>query len=254
MKKYTLMIIVFFVFSFKLNALENITIKNELLAPLFDKNVFVYNVFVSENTQIITINAVKEEDEIITGIGSKSLKKGLNVIEITSYKNGKETTYKLNITRGEAIYNKETSHLDNITIEGIDLNFEKDKYYYEIDTEEDRLNISYELNNPLQTVKVSGDIILNKEENIIKLEVTSEDKKSETIYIIKANKPKKITYERETKNNIFDNHKLSDEELEIVKYTIVVIIIALIIIIFYFVVLKKNKKHYYIRRKYFFKK
>lgn len=254
MKKYILMIILFFALTIKLNALENITIKNETLAPLFDKNIYVYNVFVSENTQIITINASKEEDEIVTGTGSKSLKKGLNVIEITSYKNGSEVTYKLNITRGEVVYNKETSHLNSITIEGVDLDFEKDKYYYEIDTDKDRLDINYELDNPLQTVKASGDIILNKEENYIKLEVTSEDKKSETTYIIKANKPKKIIHEKETKSNIFDNHKFTDDELEMIKYIIIGVTIVLIIILFYFVVLRKNKKKYYIRKKYFFKK
>ena len=66
-------------------ALENISINNLDLIPNFDKNIKVYNIYTSKNTEIITINTVVEANETVTGGGSKSLKKGLNVFTINSY-------------------------------------------------------------------------------------------------------------------------------------------------------------------------
>ena len=253
MKKFTfLFLLTFFLFIDRESALTNITIKNETLSPLFDKNTYVYNVFVNSNTQIITINATLEEGEIVTGTGSKSLKNGLNIIELTSYKDGKEANYTLNITRGEIFYDKETSHLKNIIIEGTMLYFEKDKYYYELESDFDRLNINYELDNPMQTVKVFGDVNLTKVENIIKFEVTSENKKNESVYIIKVNKPLKPVQEKVVKSTFFDNSKFTDEDLEYIKYIIISIVLSLIIVLFYFLIVRKNKKYYYIRVKHFF--
>ena len=82
MKKSLSLLLTFFLFTIKLNAIENISINRETLVPDFSKETRVYNVYVLSSTEIITINATGEENELITGTGSKSLKKGLNVFEI----------------------------------------------------------------------------------------------------------------------------------------------------------------------------
>lgn len=76
MKKSLSLLLTFFLFTIKLNAIENISINRETLVPDFSKETRVYNVYVLSSTEIITINATGEENELITGTGSKSLKKG----------------------------------------------------------------------------------------------------------------------------------------------------------------------------------
>ena len=81
------LLITFFSFTINSKAITNITINNNTLVPEFNKEMNVYNVFVNPNIEIITINITKEENEIVTGGGSISLKKGLNIIKIHNKKN-----------------------------------------------------------------------------------------------------------------------------------------------------------------------
>lgn len=234
--KKILIIITFLLYINNCNALENISINNVSLSPVFDKNIKVYNAFVSEDKEIITINVVSEENEIITGSGSISLKKGLNENYIMCYKNDVLIDkYILNIVRGDLEYREDDSFLKNLIIEGYDINFDKNNYYYEIsDVKEDRINLYYERENPLSVVKVSGDVILKKEENIIKIEVTSENKNNKSTYIIKV--LKKI-------NNVLkesSEKEYSDFELKVIRIIIISIILTIIIIMTYFTFKRKK--------------
>ena len=235
-----IMIITFFSFETKNKAITNITINNQIIIPEFNKDTKIYNVFVNEKTEIITINIAKTEEETVTGGGSISLKKGLNIIEIISYINDKqEEKYTINITRGEHQIDKKEAALRTLNISGIDINFDSNTYEYEIDTNiSKRLEITYEATNPNSKVKLKGDIDLIKEENIIEITVTSEDKKNTKTYTIKINKKLEKNKGVENKESIFDTKKFSDFELKLIIIGIIGVGLIILGIIFYILFIK----------------
>lgn len=242
MKKILFLLTIFFSFIFNLYALNNISINNNMLIPDFNKNTKVYNVFVPSNIEIITIVVDKDDNEVITGSGSKSLKEGLNVIEIISYINDTEVErYTLNITRGNITYDKTNSNLKNLIINDYEINFNEFVYEYEIKVKtNDKLNIHYETNTPLETVTLKGDTSLKNKENVITIKVISGDKKHSSTYKIKIIKELKDNTSNK-KTSIFDNKKFTSFELKLI--IIVLIFLGLIIssIIFYFIFIKKKK-------------
>lgn len=242
MKKILFLLTIFFSFIFNLYALNNISINNNMLIPEFNKNTKVYNVFVPSNIEIITIVVDKDDNEVITGSGSKSLKEGLNVIEIISYINDIEVErYTLNITRGNITYDKTNSNLKNLIINDYEINFNEFVYEYEIKIKtNDKLNIHYETNTPLETVTLKGDTSLKNKENIITIKVISGDKKHSSTYKIKIIKELKDNTSNK-KTSLFDNKKFTSFELKLI--IIVLIFLGLIIssIIFYFIFIKKKK-------------
>lgn len=225
-------------------ALNNITINNNKLVPSFEKNTTTYNVFVNSKIEIITINVDAEDGEIITGSGSKSLKKGLNEIEIMVYNSDTLTKkYILNIVRGEIEYDKNDSSLKNIIVENHEINFDTNIHEYEIEANDDetKLNISYETVNPKSKIKLTGGT-LNKEENIVKIEVISENNKNKSEYILKVTK-KIETKEKNKNTSIFGNKEFSKFELKMIIIALVTTGAIILGILFYFIFIKKRKKY-----------
>lgn len=254
------LIITFFSCTINSKAITNITINNNTIVPEFNKNTKVYNVFVNSKTEIITINISKEENEIVTGGGSISLKKGLNIIEIISYID--ETPiekYTLNIIRGEEKQDKKDATLRVLTVSGIDINFDSNTYSYVVDTDTSkRLDITYEATNPNSKVKLKGDVDLIKKENIIEITVTSEDKKNTNTYTLKVNKTTSKNKGVENKESIFDTKKFTPFELKLIIIGIIASAIIILGILFYvlFIKTKYNYKIIYkpILKKLFFRK
>ncbi len=248
------LLITFFSFTINSKAIANITINNNTLVPEFNKEMNVYNVFVNSNIEIITINITKEENEIVTGGGSISLKKGLNIIEIISYINEtQEEKYTLNITRGEYKQDKKDATLRTLTVSGIDINFDSNTYSYEIDTNTaKRLDITYEATNPNSKVKLKGDVDLLKKENLIEIIVTSEDKKSTNTYTIKVNKTVEKNKGVENKESIFDTKQFTSFELKLIIIGIIAGALIILGILFYILFIR-TKYNYKIKYKPFFK-
>lgn len=247
-KTYSLLILILAFFSFTLNlkAISNITINNNKLVPTFDVNTHIYNVFVSKKTEIITINVTPDEGEVVTGGGSISLKKGLNVIEIISYIDEKMISkYVLNITRGDVSADKSIATLSNIKIENHELEFKSDIYSYNIDALEDenRLDIFYETSSPLSSVKLEGDVNLNKERNIINLIVTSGDKKSTKIYTIKVYKELEKSVSKEKKVSLFDGREPSKFELKLIIGGLILLFVIILSVLFYFIFIRKSNSY-----------
>lgn len=237
------LIIAFFSFVNLSHALTNIKINNNKLVPEFDVNTHVYNVFVPTKTEIITINVDTTEGEIVTGSGSRSLKKGLNKIEIISYINEEQvSSYVLNIIRGEFKPSKKDASLEKIEIENHIIDFESDIFTYNIDAleNENKINITYVTSSPTALVKMTGDTNLNKEKNIIKLEVTSEDKKTHHTYKIIVNKKITKTEKNEKRTSIFDGREFSSYELKLIVIGLIILGLIIIGILFYFIFIKKR--------------
>lgn len=234
------LLVTFFSFTQKEYAITNININNNKIIPEFDKNTKVYNVFVNKNIQIITINVTKEENEVVTGSGSVSLKKGLNVIEIISYINDTQVEkYTLNITRGEYVLDKKDATLSSLKVGSFDINFDSNTFSYEIDAPTSkRLNITYEATNPSSKVKLKGDVDLNKKENIIEVIVTSQDKKHTNTYTLKINTTKEKNKGVENKESIFDEKEFSPFELKLIIIGIIAGALLILGILFYIIFIK----------------
>lgn len=237
MKKSLSLLLTFFLFTIKLNAIENISINRETLVPDFSKETRVYNVYVLSSTEIITINATGEENELITGTGSKSLKKGLNVFEINSYINDILTeSYTLNITRGEDVFDNETSRLEDLSITGYNIDFKSDNFNYEISLNEDEnLEVIYKVSNPKMNVKVS------ETNDLITIKVISENKKNESVYVVKINKEVKVNAVA-LKSSFFDKKKFDNFELKIIRISIISVVFIIMSILFYLIFVKYKKK------------
>ena len=237
MKKSLSLLLTFFLFTIKLNAIENISINRETLVPEFSKETRVYNVYVLSSTEIITINATGEENELITGTGSKSLKKGLNVFEINSYINDILTeSYTLNITRGEDVFDNETSRLEDLSITGYNIDFKSDNFNYEISLNEDEnLEVIYKVSNPKMNVKVS------ETNDLITIKVISENKKNESVYVVKINKEVKVNAVA-LKSSFFDKKKFDNFELKIIRISIISVVFIIMSVLFYLIFVKYKKK------------
>lgn len=237
MKKSLSLLLTFFLFTIKLNAIENISINRETLVPDFSKETRVYNVYVLSSTEIITINATGEENELITGTGSKSLKKGLNVFEINSYINDiLNESYTLNITRGEDVFDNETSRLEDLSITGYNIDFKSDNFNYEISLNEDEnLEVIYKVSNPKMNVKVS------ETNDLITIKVISENKKNESVYVVKINKEVKVNAVA-LKSSFFDKKKFDNFELKIIRISIISVVFIIMSVLFYLIFVKYKKK------------
>lgn len=237
MKKSLSLLLTFFLFTIKLNAIENISINRETLVPDFSKETRVYNVYVLSSTEIITINATGEENELITGTGSKSLKKGLNVFEINSYINDILTeSYTLNITRGEDVFDNETSRLEDLSITGYNIDFKSDNFNYEISLNKDEnLEVIYKVSNPKMNVKVS------ETSDLITIKVISENKKNESVYKVKINKEVKVNAVA-LKSSFFDKKKFDNFELKMIRISIISVVFIIMSVLFYLIFVKYKKK------------
>ena len=237
MKKSLSLLLTLFLFTIKLNAIENISINRETLVPAFSKETRVYNVYVLSSTEIITINATGEENELITGTGSKSLKKGLNVFEINSYINDILTeSYTLNITRGEDVFDNETSRLEDLSITGYNIDFKSDNFNYEISLNEDEdLEVIYKVSNPKMNVKVS------ETNDLITIKVISENKKNESVYKVKINKKVKVNAVA-LKSSFFDKKKFDNFELKMIRISIISVVFITMSVLFYLIFVKYKKK------------
>lgn len=237
MKKIITFILTFFLFTLSLNAIENITINNYDLAPRFDKDIKVYNVYTSINTEIITINVIQNEGKTITGNGSKSLKKGVNKFEINSYLNNElAKTYTIFVTRGEEADLKDDAHLESVSISNKDIDFESDKFIYYIDNTSN-LDIDYNPRNTNSYVTLKTNVTKETEEITIK--VVSENKKNTNTYkfIVK----KDLQNEKsDSKKSIFDTKKFDEVDLKIIRIIIITFVLIVLGIIFYFMFIKKR--------------
>lgn len=234
MKKSLYLLIVFFLFTIKLSAIEDIIVNNEQIIPTFSKDTTTYNVYVNESTEIITINAKESENELITGHGSKSLKKGLNTFEINSYiNNSLIKTYTLNIIRGIDYLDENSSILESLSIEGYNIDFKSDKHTYNINVSNDLdLNIKYKKSNPKSNVK------LVKTSDSINIKVISENKKNETTYKINLIKDELVSSLYSPKNT---RRSYNDFELKLIRIAIITVSSIIIGIIFYLIFIKKKK-------------
>ena len=226
MKK--ILLIISLLFCIKVKAIENITINNENLSPVFNSDIKVYNYFTYSDS--INIQVKSKENEQVTGSGVFSLNDDLTTFKVTS--NDKE--YTINVFKN---YHKEelTPVLNDLIIVGYDINFDTNIHEYDINIkDETHLNINYDLSNDEAYVSITGNGNFNSSDNIIKINVNNKDE-----YIIHAHKSMKVSLVEDTN----EYKELSGIKKEIVILLIVTISCTLVFLFYYSLFINKTTLH-----------
>lgn len=133
----------------------------------------------------------------------------------------------------DKVYASNDVYLTTLSIDGYEINYDKDKYDYYIEIgEEKNLLINYELSDDNCYVVVSGNGNFNKNENIIKINVNN--KYEYKIHVLKTMSVSKV---EEVSNKEYPSIKK-----EIAKYIVITISC---ISVFLFSYLMFNKKYYF---------
>lgn len=195
----------------------------------FSRDVESYDVKVSNEVDKIEIKATPTNSKATVAIPKdSSLKVGKNTFEIVVTAEDKTTkTYKINITRLERELSKDSS-LKTIEIEGYKIDFKKDEYSYNIgNISTNKLKITAIANDENAKVVIYGNEDI-KEQDVIVIKVTAEDK-SESEYILYVNNTSK---DKSTKTNI-----------ELIIIVVLFIISAFINVLLAIKSLKKKKQN-----------
>ena len=176
--------------------LKELTLSNGTIE--FNPDTLSYTVEVSHDVEKIEINAIANDSNATVNIPSNlSLKDGDNnfKIEVTA-QDGTKKEYEINVKRLDKILSTDSS-LKSISIPGYDIDFNSEKYVYNIgEIKTSSLKIEAVANDSNATVKIHGSESIGKDDVVV-IEVEAEDK-TKTEYIIyvsnitKQNKSSKI--------------------------------------------------------------
>ncbi len=171
------------------------------------------------------------------GIGSGE-QSGVYLLGFIYVNESKVPSNNSNIT---SVSRSSNSYLKNLEIEDIDINFDKDNYFYNIvvPNEKDRINITGESLDSKSKVEGLKEYELKPGENIITIKVVAEDE-SESNYIINITREELKATIEEKKNTTKKDETLKKDNKNIFYYIIVTLLIILIIILVIF--LKRNRK------------
>lgn len=235
-------IISFFSFCIYIYGLENIKVEGEDIFPTFDPNIKVYNVYTNKEEVNIILN-LETNETTNNELNNIKLNKGLNKKDIIILKNNEEIKYTVNIykdfTKSD---NENEATLNNLIIENYEIDFEPNKYNYEIVLTEpvDHLNIKYTTFNPNAYVKVTGNSNFQIGDNKIKILVKSQNGKNIQEYSIKVNNSIPVS----TTTDEILNDPLNIETVSPIKkiiITIAIIISSLLTIYYSYKIIFKKK-------------
>ena len=152
----------------------------------FNKDTFKYEVTVNGDVNDLNISAIPTSKDSKIEIDKPSnLKVGENIITITvTGKDGNKCKYVVIANKKKL---SDDTSIKSIIIKGYELNYQKDKYIYDLPIKNDKkLDIKVTLNDSSSTYKITGNEKL-KNNSIITITVTSEAKttKDYTINILK---------------------------------------------------------------------
>lgn len=205
--------------------LKSLTISEGVLSPVFNESTLKYTASVAYEVTSIDISAVASDSNAsISGVGSKDLKTGENVFEITvTSENNTVTKYELTITRTK----NNNANLSNLLISGgfsLTPKFSSDvtEYTLLVPNSTDNLEITaYKQDPNALSVTGDGNVKLNTGLNTIEIEVTAENGITKKKYKIDITREK--SSDATLSSLIVDNGTLSPEfNKDTLKYEVIV--------------------------------
>lgn len=212
--------------------LQELKIDLEGLTPEFNKNITEYYLVVDLSVKQIKVTATPVDDKAkVVVLGNKNINEGKNTITIkVTAEDGTIKKYYIYVTKIDDV-EMANAELEFLKLDGFNLypSFKSNIYSYNlnIDKNIESLDITAKPQNEKATVEIEGNNDLKEGENLIKINVTAEDKT--TIRTYKIN-----TYVSSDKVEVKEEDK-----------TIAIILIACLgVCIIYLgiaIIIKKNK-------------
>lgn len=155
----------------------------------FNKSVLEYELFVDNDVDEIKITATSESKKAeISGNKQHKLIVGRNIIKVAvKAENGDVRVYEITIYRDKKEKATKANKLNDLTVDGVELEFDKDKNEYKILTSQKSLDINVKLadNNSSYSIKGNYNLVDGSE---IRVKVTDKDGNL-NVYTIKINMP-----------------------------------------------------------------
>lgn len=171
------------------NNLVSISVDDKVIKTSKDK--YKYSIKVNNEITKVNITGVVEHSKAQFSVdNNRDLVEGSNIITITvTAPNGEKRIYELDVFRDSLI--STNSDLKSITIEGYKLDFSSNVKKYSLKIkDEDELNIKVITDSDKAKSLITGNSKLQND-SVIKIKVTAEDEKTESIYEIRIIKEKK---------------------------------------------------------------
>lgn len=164
--------------------LKSLIVEGYLLNPKFKENNYNYQLEVGKDINDIYIKAIPNDSKAeVKGTGRFDLTTGQNNFSIIVVaEDGTTKTYHLNVNK-----NKGSSSLNNLTIEGYNLDtpFQSDKYTYFLEVASDITEVKINAKaNEEDQVEILNNDTLNYGKNNILIRVTSPDKTTTTYKLV----------------------------------------------------------------------
>ncbi len=216
------------------NYLDELDIDGYNISPIFSKNINKYSLEVEENISKINIKTVTSDERAkVKGDGNITLATGINNLTVEVEAENKEIReYNITVTRLNG-----TSSLNDLKVDGFNLDFKKDTYTYYLDVNSDinTLNIKPKYDKDTK-VDIVGNKDLKEGINEIYLNVSDKEKSKNTYKII-VNKLSKEEEQNKEKNN------------KLLRILLIIFIISVIIMFsLIFIFIKRNFKRRYIKK------
>lgn len=196
----------------------------------FASDVYEYTLYVDSSVNRVTIGG-ELNDEFATTEDFKEYILTGNVTQISidvTAEDGTLNTYRINVVK---VYKSSNNNLYSLTIEGYEIDFDKNKLEYEITVGSDvtSLDISAVVEGYGAWVKIEGNENFKEGENIVNITVYAEDGSAKT-YKIKVNKEAEKVADVPVVDEDKDS-KINTEKLVII-ILIILVVIGLIYLIF----------------------
>lgn len=198
----------------------------------FDRDVTEYTLTVPyDTTTVILSGALADVYSSVTGLTEYTLNGDKTVATITvTAEDGSTRTYIVNIVKEAATpivyYPSSDNYLKELSIDGYEIDFDKDVTEYKIDVKSDvdSLDIKAIANDWRSTVVITGNENFKAGENVVTITVTAENGATKEYKII-VNKAEK-------KKTIIDEEKGNTVEKIIIIGLIILVVLGLLYLIF----------------------
>lgn len=176
------------------NTLESLVIADSKISPSFHKDTTTYNVVVPSDIKKLDIKYVTTDKNAKVSIsGADNLKDNeVNVVTVTvTAEDGSVRKYTLNVTKSDE---KTSNKLASLDIKESKVDFDKDKYEYNIKVGSDvkKLTIDAIPESKDSKVEILGNDKLSKGNNVVLIKLTDKNGFS-TYYRVNVKKSNKIT-------------------------------------------------------------
>lgn len=175
-------------------SLSNLTLDKGTLSPVFSRTVTNYSAIIDSDK--VVINATASDDGAsVSGTGEKTLEYGRNEFTVTvTGSNGNTKNYLITINRPDT--RNANAYLKSLTIDGNDIEFEKDivEYEYKVGKNVDSLDIEALPELDSSKVEIVGNEKFQLGKNIVTITVKAEDN-SEKVYKIIVIKEENVSDE-----------------------------------------------------------